>query len=118
MYAPSLYPMHSGRTASGSRTAYGVPLIRSTREYAPTRRRVNSLRARFTSPVCDISFARSRTITSESEVVMNAHPLRESSSRRRPAFTMSPLWPRAMSPYAVEATIGWALSITLEPVVE
>ena len=80
--------------------------------------RLNSFSARFTSPVWESSFARSRTITSESEVVMNAHPLRESSSRRRPAFTMSPLWPRAMSPYAVEATMGCALSRMLEPVVE
>ena len=79
---------------------------------------MNSFRARRTSPVWESSFARRRTITSESEVVMNAQPFRESSSRRSPAFTMSPLWPRAMSPYAVDATIGWALSITLEPVVE
>src|SRR3989449_2946173 len=91
----------------------------SARLYAPTSREVNSFSARLTSPPkFTISFASSRTMTSLSEVVMKAQPFLLSSSRISSAFAMSPLCARAMSPYEVLTTIGWAFSRTLDPVVE
>src|SRR5436309_4829079 len=119
MNRPFPSPMQRGRIASGSRLAYTVSLIISARLYAPTSREVNSFSARLTSPPkFTISFARSRTMTSLSEVVMKAQPFLLSSSRISSAFAMSPLCASAMSPYEVLTTIGWAFSRTLDPVVE
>src|SRR5207249_4031951 len=82
--------------------------------YAPTSREVNSFSARLTSPPkFTISFARSRTMTSLSEVVMKAQPFLLRSSRISSAFAMSPLCARATSPYAALTTSAWACAPTL-----
>ena len=118
-------PSTSGRTPCGSRAAYSVSSSMKTRENAP--RSLGSTSSAACSVECPGKVDISAVINDVSVVQPPNEPgIRESAassrsvshSRSSRVLVRFPLWPRAMWPVAVERKVGWALSQTLEPVVE